>query len=184
VLSAAPHRARMFASVSVSSPVVFGNRVFLSEAYTEGGVCFDIGEDFQARTAWRAPRFDTYLMTAVLAEGCLFGFAGQHQQNAELVCVDAASGKELWRDDLGGVYQRGSLVKADGAFLCLGENGDMAWLELGRAGARVLSRAKLFHAPETWTAPVIDGGRVYICQNQPGDGGSKPRLLCYDLRAR
>jgi outer membrane protein assembly factor BamB len=184
VLSATPHRAEMNASVSVSSPVVVGNRVFVSEAYTSGGVCVEIAPDFSARVAWRAPKFDTYLMTSVAHDGNLYGFAGQHQQNAELACYDLASGKEVWRDDLGGVFQRGSLLRVEGAYLCLGENGDLAWLELSPKGAAVKVKAKLFHAPETWSPPALSDGRLFICQNQPGSGRTKPRLICYDLRAQ
>ena len=183
VLSATPHRAQMHASVSISAPVVLGNRVFVSEAYTEGGMCVEVAPDFSARVAWKAPKFDTYLMTAAKQDGYLYGFAGQHQQNAELACHDMASGKELWRDDLGGVFQRGSLLRVDGAFLCLGENGDLAWLELSPKGAGMKAKAKLFHAPETWSPPALGEGRLFVCQNQPGSGGTKPRLICYDLRS-
>ena len=145
VLSATPHRAEMFASVSISSPVVVGDRVFVSEAYTAGGLCVEIAKDFAAKVAWRAPKFGTYLMTAVTQDGCLFGFAGQHQQNAELACYEVSTGRELWRDDLGGKFQRGSLLRVDGAFLCLGESGELAWLDLSRKGGRVAAQATLFH---------------------------------------
>lgn len=184
VLSATPHRAKMFASVSISAPVVSGNRVFVGEAYTEGGLCVEIAPDFSAKIAWSAPKFDTYLMAAVPHNGCLFGFAGQHQRNAELACYEVASGRELWRDDLGGKFQRGSLLRVDGAFLCLGENGDLAWLDLTRQGAKILAEAKLFHAPESWTMPALSDGRLIICQNQPGARGTKPRLICFDLRSK
>ena len=182
VLAKYPHRAKMWASVSASSPVVAGNRVYVSEAYTEGGLCVEIGPDFAAKPAWRAKSFDTYFTTAVLQEGLLFGFAGQHQQNAELACYKVASGQEEWRDDLGGKFQRGSLLRVDGAFLCLGENGDLAWLDLNAKGAKVLAQAKLFHAPETWTLPALANGRLYVSQNQPGSGGTKRRVICYELK--
>jgi outer membrane protein assembly factor BamB len=181
VLSATPHRARMFASVSISAPVVSGNHVFVAEAYTEGGACVEIAPDFTAKVVWRAPKFDTYIMSAVPFDGCYFGFAGQHQQNADLACYEVATGKELWRDDLGGRFQRGSLLRADGGFLCLGENGDLAWLDLTRHGAKVKASAQLFHAPESWTLPALSNGRLFICQNEAGSGGTKPRLICYDL---
>jgi outer membrane protein assembly factor BamB len=184
VLSATPHRAQMHASVSISSPVVSENRVFVSEAYTEGGACIEVVPDSSARVVWKAPKFDTYLATAVPQDGSLYGFAGQHQQNAELACYDFATGKEAWRDELGGTFQRGSLLRVDGAFLCLGENGDLAWLELSPKGAAIKAKAKLFHAPETWSPPALSDGRLFICQNQPGSGGTKPRLICYDLGAK
>ncbi len=183
VLASVPHRAEMWASVSVSSPVVAGSRVFIAEAYTEGGLCVEIAPDFSAKPAWRAKTFDTYLTTAVHHAGLLFGFAGMSQQNAELACHDAATGRELWRDDLGGKFQRGSLLRADGAFLALGENGDLAWLTLDARGAKVIAHAKLFDAGETWTLPALSNGLLYVSQNQPGAGGTKPRIICYDFAA-
>ncbi|EDY17651.1 Pyrrolo-quinoline quinone [Chthoniobacter flavus Ellin428] len=184
VLSATPHRARMFASVSISAPVISGNDVFVAEAYTEGGACVEIAPDFTAKVAWRARKFDTYVTSAVAFQGHFYGFAGQHPQNADLVCYEAASGRELWRDDLGSKYQRGSLLRADGAFLALGENGDLAWLDLTPKGAKITAAAKLFNAPESWTPPALSDGRLFICQNQPGSQNSKPRLICYDLRGQ
>jgi outer membrane protein assembly factor BamB len=184
VLSAVPHRAKMFASVNVSAPVAVGSRVFIAEAYTEGGLCVEIAPDFSAKTAWAARKSDTYLTTAVPYEGHLYGWVGMHQQNAALACYDIATGKEQWRDDLGGKFQRASLIRADGAFLCLGENGDLAWLDLSPKGGAVRTQAKLFHAPETWTPPVVSDGRLFICQNEPGSGGTKPRVICYDLKRK
>jgi outer membrane protein assembly factor BamB len=183
VLCATPHRAKMFASVNVSAPVAIGARVFVAEAYTEGGLCVEIAPDFSARPTWTAANFDTYLTTAVPHEGHLYGWAGMHQQNAALACYEIATGREMWRDALGGKYQRASLLRVDGTFLCLGENGGLAWLNLSPKGATVEVQAKLFHAPETWTPPVVSDGRLFICQNQPGGGGTKPRVICYDLRA-
>jgi hypothetical protein len=46
----------------------------------------------------------------------------------------------------------------------------------------VLAQAKLFHAPESWTLPALSEGRLFVCQNQPG--GTKPRVICYDLRGK
>ena len=76
VLSATPHRAKMFASASISAPVVAGSRVFVTEAYTEGGLCVEVAPDFSAKPAWLAPKLDTYIVTAVLHDGALYGFAG------------------------------------------------------------------------------------------------------------
>jgi outer membrane protein assembly factor BamB len=184
VLSATPHRSTMFASVNVSAPVVVGSRVFVADAYTEGGLCVEIAPDFSVKEAWRAPKFDTYLVTAIPHAGHLYGWVGMQQQNAALACVEVATGKERWREDLGGKFQRASLLRVDGGFLCLGESGDLAWLDLSPRGAVATGHAKLFHAPETWTPPIVSDGRLFICQNEPGSGGTKPRVLCYDLRAR
>ena len=184
VRSATPYRAKMYASVSVSSPVLSGNRIFVGEAYTEGGACIEIAPDLSAKIAWRAPKFDPYLVTPVPHESHLYAFVGQHQQNAELACCEVATGKECWRNDLGGKFQRASLLHVDGAFLCLGESGDLAWLDLSPTGARILAQTTLFHAPETWTPPVVSDGRLFVCENEVGSGGTKRRVLCYDFRKK
>ncbi len=183
VLGSAPHRADIAESVSASSPVVIGSRVFVSEAYSAGGVCFEVAPDFSMKPAWRAENFGLYWMTPLVRDGCLFGFAGMSERLAELVCHDLASGRELWRSDLGGGFGRASLLAVDGGVLCLGEFGDLAWFDLTPKGATIQSRAKLFNAPETWTLPALSRGLLYVSQNEPGAGGTKPRLICYDLRA-
>ncbi|MEO7317615.1 MAG: PQQ-binding-like beta-propeller repeat protein [Chthoniobacteraceae bacterium] len=183
VLGSAPHRADIAESVSASSPVVIGSRVFVSEAYSAGGACFEVAPDFSLKPAWRAEKFGLYWMTPLVRDGCLFGFAGMSERLAELACHDLASGKELWRSDLGGGFGRASLLAVDGGVLCLGEFGDLAWLDLTSKGASIKSRAKLFNAPETWTLPAISRGLLYVSQNDQGSGGTKPRIICYDLRA-
>lgn len=193
VLNATPWRAQMAESVTASSPVVAGHRVFISESYTEGGAAVEIAADFAARIAWKAEKFATYWMTPVLHDGHLYGFDGQSPQNAGLVCYDVADGREKWREELAWkddtkrgprnrLIGRGSLLAADGAFLCLGENGQLAWLDLSPRGAKILGRTTLFDAPETWTLPALSRGLLYVSQNERDAAGKPPRLICYDLR--
>ena len=190
VLGSAAHRASMAESVNASSPAVAvggdgkAARLFVSEAYTAGGLCVEVGKDFSLRRAWHAENFGMYWMTPLVRDGCFIGFAGLGDRLAELACHDIDKGRELWRTDLGGVFGRGSLLATGDGVLCLGESGDLAWLELTRTGARVLDRCKLFDAPETWTLPALSHGLLYVQQNEPGRGGTKPRLVCYDLRAK
>jgi outer membrane protein assembly factor BamB len=188
VLARAGHRADIAESVSASSPVVAAAepgkpvRVFVSESYSAGGACFDIGPDFSIKPAWRAPNFGLYWMTPLVRDGALVGWAGQSEQAAEFVAHEITTGKELWRSDLGGGFGRASLLAVDGGVLCLGEFGDLAWVEVNRRGAAISSRAKLFNAPETWTLPAVSHGLLYVSQNEQGTGGARPRIICYDLR--
>jgi outer membrane protein assembly factor BamB len=184
VLTATPHRPTLAESVSASSPVVVGNSVFVTESYGAGGRMTEIKPDFSAATAWTADHFGCYFMTPLARQGHLFGFDGQQPRLAELVCYEASTGREKWRDDLRGMFQRGTLLEVDGAVLCLGENGTLAWLDLAPDGVKVRKSVSLFHAPETWTLPAISRGLLYVCQDSAGDGETKPRLICYDLRGR
>ncbi|MDB6151671.1 MAG: Pyrrolo-quinoline quinone [Chthoniobacteraceae bacterium] len=184
VLNATPHRARIAESVSASSPVVIGNRVFITESYGSGGEMIEIAPDFSAKSVWKAGKFGAYFMTPVAKDGYLYGSSGQQPRLAELVCYEAATGREMWRDDLGGKFQRSTLLSVDGAFLCLGENGLLGWLDLSPKGARVLVSKPLFSAPESWTLPALSRGLLYLSQNERDDAGNGPRLLCYDLRGQ
>ena len=181
VLTATPHRAKIAESVSASSPVAIGNRVFITESYGSGAALIEIQPDWSAEVMWKAENFGTYFMTPIVRDGCIFGFDGQQPRLAELVCYDVQTGKELWRDDLESKFGRGSLLSLADGVVCLGEFGDFAKLELSRTGAKVIQQAKLFHAPESWTLPALSDGRLYICQNGRSSDGKSPRLICYDF---
>ena len=82
-----------------------------------------------------------------------------------------------------GTY-RGSLLAADGQFLCLGELGYLLWLDLMPKRYKEVSRAWLFPARESWALPVLSRGLLYVTQNtRDVFRETGPRLLCYDLRA-
>ena len=79
-----------------------------------------------------------------------------------------------------------ALLHADGATMCLGDNGHLLWLELAPEGATVISRVSLFRANESWTPPVLSRGLLYVRQTTRerfGAAPARPRLMCYDLRA-
>lgn len=179
IVSSFPWRARMFASVNAASPVVVDNSVFLSESYTEGGVLIDLNVDGSASPRWKAPRFGSQFTTPIAHEGYLYGISGT--AGTEMVCYEISSGRELWRDGItlkDARLGRGSILHVDGAFLCIGAQGTLLWLDLSPSGAKILAEAQLFHAPETWGVPTVSQGLLFVNQNTMGS-----RLICYDLRA-
>jgi len=175
-----PWRARMFASVNAASPVVAGNAVFVTESYTEGGALVDFAADGTAKLRWKAERFGSQFATPVAHEGYLYGVDGTG--GTEIVCYEIKSGREMWRDSMdleGARLGRASLLHVDGAFLCLGAQGTLLWLDLSPKGAKTLSKAQLFRAPETWGVPPVSRGLLYVNRNAFG-----ARLICYDLRGQ
>jgi outer membrane protein assembly factor BamB len=178
-----PWRSRAHESVNAACPVVFGNKVFVSASYRTGGALVGIGPDFSHRTLWTTQEFGLHFNTPVHKDGYLYGFDGRNESDASLACVDAATGRVVWRETPEGIY-RGSLLAVDGQFLCLGEHGDLLWLDLKPIGCREVSRTRLFAARESWGLPVLSRGLLYVAQNtQDMRTRTGPRLLCYDLRA-
>jgi outer membrane protein assembly factor BamB len=193
-----PWRSRSFESVNASCPVVFDNKVFISASYRTGGALVEVRPDFTHRVVWTTQEFALHFNTAIHRDGYLYGFDGRNEPDASLACVDAATGKVVWRetpewmetlDGRGGGRQqlmgtyRGSLLAADGHFLCLGEMGHLLWMDLTPKGYREISRTWLFAARESWGLPVLSRGLLYVTQNSRDTlHGTGPRLLCYDLR--
>ncbi|MEM9405149.1 MAG: PQQ-binding-like beta-propeller repeat protein, partial [Acidobacteriota bacterium] len=194
-----PWRSRSYESVNAASPVLIGDRVFISATYDTGGALLDLKEDGGYDVAWTSKVLGTHWNTSIHDGGYLYGFDGRNEPDASLVCQEVATGKEVWRETLEwqdefllygqkkprpmSVY-RGSLLKVDGAYLCLGERGHLLWLDLTPEGCEVLARTWLFAAYETWTPPVVSRGLLYVSQNTR-DFLTKEntRLVCYDLRA-
>jgi outer membrane protein assembly factor BamB len=194
-----PWRSRAYESVNASCPVVFDNKVFISASYRAGGALIEVRPDFTHRLLWTTQEFGLHFNTPIYKEGYLYGFDGRNESDASLACVDASSGRVVWRTSpeweelilssgqpqrqMVGTY-RGSLLAVDGQFLCLGELGHLLWMDLTPKGYKEVSRARLFMARESWALPVLSRGLLYVVQNtRDFMSGARPRLLCYDLRA-
>ena len=191
-------RSKKYESVNAACPVVADDRVFVSASYETGGALVRVKADFTHEELWTTQKLGTHFGTSIVQNGFLYGFDGRHRENAALVCMNMQTGEEVWRfvpqwiekyqlysreqEKSYGTY-RASLVLVDGQFLCLGEFGHLLWLDLSPKGHRILARTWLFAAVDTWTAPVIRGGLLYVTQNSRDFiSGQPPRLLCYDLR--
>lgn len=191
-------RSRTYESANGASPIVDAGRVFLTASYGVGSAALALQPGGGYRELWRHERLGVQFSNPVFHEGRVYVIDGVSGRAGAIVCIDPATGAELARTDLawdetvvdGGVEKRlsssigeGSLLWADGAFLCLGDSGHLLRLELSPGGARVLARAALFHAGESWTPLVLSHGLLYVCQNtRERFGDAPPRLLCYDLR--
>lgn len=184
-----PWRSDNFASVNAATPVPCGpNRVFLTEDYGEGGVMLEYGPDFRARPVWTSPEFGCQFQTPIHHDGIVYGFGGN---GGLMLAFEASYGRMLWNEafydttiewqgrpipiSLGHAH----LIHVDGGFLCLSENGALLRMRLGPGGFEILSKARLFYAPETWAPPALSNGLLYINQNEMGS-----RLICYDLRKK
>lgn len=193
-----PWRGSRYESVNASSPVIVGNRVYISECYGAGGAMLEIAPDGSCSEAWSNDILNTHFMTAIHKDGYLYGIDGHGPRNAPIICIELETGKEMWRKEpewitpvsSGGQSQEYNLAPAlasfllvDGRCLVLGQYGHLAWIDLNPDGYRELDRAHLFLARQTWALPTLSRGLLYVVQNDPGIDDSVTRLICYDLRA-
>ena len=192
-----PWRGVRYESVNASSPVIVDNQVYISECYGVGGALLRIGPDGSCEEIWSNENLNTHFMTAIHKDGYLYGIDGHGPQNAPLVCIELATGKEVWKTepewmtdvDNGQGPQEynlspalASLMLVDGRCLVLGQYGHLAWIDLNPEGYKELDRTHLFLARQTWAMPALSKGLLYVGQNDTGVDGTKTRLICYDLR--
>ncbi|HRJ08987.1 MAG TPA: PQQ-binding-like beta-propeller repeat protein [Prosthecobacter sp.] len=201
-----PWRADDYISATASNPVVIPgmNRVFVTTCYPKnrplGGVMVEYDTDFKAREVWRSSKIGVHWMTPVHHEGHIYAVDGERENNSRLVCVNAATGGEVWEKNL--EWEDAALAQAQGRsnpvrlsilranllrcgedFLCLGETGSLHWLRMSAAGLEESARTQLFYALNTWSMPVVSRGLLYVRQHERSlDRKSGPALLCYDLR--
>ena len=177
-----PWRAELLESVNASSPVVVGNRVFVSETYAIGSALLEV-EPHEHRVVWqdsarsREKSLELHWNTAIHHDGFLYGSSGRHAGTAELRCVELATGKVAWSEaGLG----RASLLYVDGHLVCLSEDGTLRLLRATSERYEVVSEVVLRTAADApllkypaWTAPVLSHGLLY--------SRGKDRLVCVEV---
>ena len=177
-----PWRADILESVNASDPVVVGDRVFISETYGPGSSLlrvksggYDVLWSDALKTA-RTKSMQCHWMTPIESDGYLYGSSGRHDSNAELRCIELATGKVQWSVPS---LTRSSLLMVDGHFICLSEDGTLRLLRVNPKKCDVVSEVELLDRQEMpllrspcWAAPILANGRLYV----RGDG----RLLCLE----
>src|SRR5262249_42870311 len=117
-------------------------------------------------------------MTPIYHDGYLYGCSGRHTFNAELRCIDFASGKVKWTVPR---LNRTSLLYADGHSLALEEYGELTLFKANPNKFEPISTLRVAD-PKTqeelldypcWAAPILSHGLLYL----RGDD----RLVCLEL---
>jgi len=176
-----PWRAPILESVNAANPVVVDDRVLISEAYGVGASVLKVkpgGFDVVWMDGRKRDRsLMTHWNTPIYVDGYVYASSGRHTAEAELRCVEFATGKVQWAVPR---LTRSSLLYVDGHFVCLGEDGALRLIQANPKGyeetARVLLKSAegepLLKYP-AWAAPVLSHGLLYV--------RGKDRLVCLDL---
>ncbi len=195
-------RSRTHDSVNAARPVVVNDAILLSAAYRVGATLLKVNPDGKSYdVVWSDARnLLTHWSTAIPLDDCFLGFSGRHENEGELRCIDAKTGKVKWetsgydnpetlgRSASGAIvnketgkvvpwpfYGRGSKILADGKFIVLAERGTLALVNATTENWQEISRysAPRMHYP-CWTAPVLSRGLLYLrCDDA---------LVCIDLK--
>ncbi len=180
-----PWRAPILESVNASNPVVVGDRVFISETYGPGAALLEV-KPGGYKEVWtdadkrRNKSMQCHWNTPIYVDGYLYGCSGRHTDNAELRCIELATGKVMWSvPDL----KRSSLLRVGDHFVCISEDGALRLLKINPKEYEEKSLAELKRTENgeevpllqypTWAAPVLSHGLLYL--------RGRDRLVCLEL---
>jgi outer membrane protein assembly factor BamB len=158
---------------NASTPIVKGNKLFLSTGYRRGCALFEWKNDKLVKI-YENQNLSTHMNHAILFEGYLYGFDGNvHMAGPkDFVCLNFASGQVQWRETDRGL-QVGSLIIAGGRILALGQKGEMVIAKATPKKFKEITREQVMGG-KCWTMPVLANGLLYL-RNARGD------LACLDL---
>ena len=164
--------------MTATTPIVQGNRIFISTGYDRGCALFELAGD-RLQKIYENKRMANHMNNSVLVEGHLYGFDGTAHRGrpTEFVCMELATGTEKWRVPPSETLGCGSVMAtAGGTLLILSERGELVSAPASPVGFKSTARASVLGG-KCWTVPVLTHGRIY-CRNSRGD------LVCVNLAAQ
>jgi outer membrane protein assembly factor BamB len=145
-------------TANIATPIVRGNRVFLSSDYGTGAALLELtpsGNAVSAKQVYFTNEMRNHHASSVLVGDYLYGFS-----SSILTAMQFDTGKVAWRDRSVG---KGSLVAADDRLYLFSENGVVGLAEPTPAGYREHGRFRITTGNlPTWSHPVVSGGKLFI----------------------
>ncbi|HSU66613.1 MAG TPA: PQQ-binding-like beta-propeller repeat protein [Tepidisphaeraceae bacterium] len=112
------------------------------------------------------PQMSNDIASSVLVNGFVYGFDLREMQaspgrpsRGAFRCVDFKTGEVRWSSDRPG---QAGMVVADGKLLMLNDSGRALLVRADPGRYEELGRAEVFPGETCWTAPSLDGGRLYL----------------------
>jgi outer membrane protein assembly factor BamB len=143
--------------VNAATPIFFPpDKLFVSSGYDTGSALLHLkvaGNQVSAVEVWKSREMKNQFSSSVLHNGTLYGF-----DNATLKAIDAATGKERWKQRGHG---HGSLIFAGGNLIVLSEKGTLLLLEATPQAYKELGAVRVLEG-KCWTAPTLANGRLYL----------------------
>jgi len=166
-------RARYAASVNAATPLVIGDKLFVSTSYETGALLLRLHKDGADTLYEKEDAMTNHYNTSVYRDGCLYGFDGRQEAGPNFRCVDLDTGKIRWNKDQFGC---GTMVLAEGKLIVLTESGELLLVDASPQEYRERARAAVFNNSPCRAQIALAGGRLY--------GRDQRTLKCWDLRPR
>jgi outer membrane protein assembly factor BamB len=152
------------ADVNAATPIAFRTRVgdverlylFITSGYNKGCGLFNIrgkADDYRVKLVYASDRMCCHFSTPVRSGDHVYGF-----NETQLTCLDLRTGKVRWKES---GFRKGSLIRAGGSLIVLGEEGRLALVEANPEKFHELATARVFSS-RCWTLPAMAQGRLFL----------------------
>jgi outer membrane protein assembly factor BamB len=158
---------------NASTPIIQGNRIFISTGYQRGCALFE-WKYGKLKKLYENKVISTHMNHAILLDGFLYGFDGNVHMagKKDFVCMEFETGKEKWRVTDRGLMV-GSLIAAGKRLIILGQRGELVFAMSNPEKFEEINRYQAIGG-RCWTMPVLANGKLYL-RNALGD------LFCINL---
>jgi outer membrane protein assembly factor BamB len=165
-----PWRARQAASVNAATPLIAGDRIFVSAEYGPGAGVLRF-DGTKLTDVWLSDEaLSNHYATSVLHDGVLYGFHGRQEFGPLFRAVDSQSGKVLWSTERFGA---GSVTLAGNRLVIVRESGALVFAAASPKSFQQIATAQIL--PATVRAyPALADGVLYVRNDDT--------LIALDLR--
>ncbi len=140
------------------------NVLFVSSGYRAGSHALQLSLDGDVTNVdelWYSKRIKLMFLNTVRIGDWVYGTAGEFGPKF-MTAINVITGEPAWR-------QRGfghaSMVRADGKFIIMDEDGDLVLATMSPDGIEELARASIFDTT-SWTVPTLVGTTLYARDRQ------------------
>jgi outer membrane protein assembly factor BamB len=159
-------------TANVATPVVRGNRVFVSSGYGTGAALLEVraaGNIASAQEIYFTRDMRNHHASSVVVGDHIYGFS-----DSILTALKFDTGEMAWRDRSVG---KGSIIYADQRLYLYSEQGTVGLADATPAGYRERGRFSIPQSgPPTWSHPIITNGKLII--------RDQDTVYAYDVRQK
>lgn len=167
-------RSRSAASVNAASPLIVGDRIFISASYETGAALLRVQGNALTEIWSSDDAMSNHYATSVVHNGILYGFHGRQEFNPSFRAVELDTGKVRWSMDK---FHAGTVTLAGDMLVILRETGELILAAASSDGFRPLTQAQILPATVRANPALADG--FLFARNSDTRANE---LVCLDLR--
>ena len=167
---------------NAQSPIVMGNKVFITSGYGVGCAMLEIGENWKVTEIWKDKEIIGRTARPILYQGYIYCT----DETTRLICLNPQTGMNVWtKEGFGGRLNyawkdgfscgSGGLILVDGALLVVSETSkSIVAVKATPQGYQELGRLKiLVNGTELFASPSFSNGKLVV--------RDRKKLYCVDL---